>query len=194
MIKKLSIALSALMLSMGAFAQAASAPVAAASPGFFGAIFGFFAGLLITWPALAIVVVLGVIFEHNEAHGFATFLALVAMVTSYFLFHVSLLMILYGAIAYIVIGLVWSFYRYKRHADKVVARNEGKDRATKERALEALHPKNMLSSITAWILIWPFSVVENAIGDIINAVQLLVTKFFRGVYHRVYDSAVNALK
>jgi hypothetical protein len=36
--------------------------------------------------------------------------------------------------------------------------------------------------------------VENFVGDIITGIQTLVQKIFRGIYHRIYDSAVAALK
>jgi hypothetical protein len=154
----------------------------------------FLAGFLVSWPALIVLVVLGILFEHNGARGWAVFTALALAAVSYFFFNVSLVMIGIGAVAYIVIGLVWSFYRYKRHADTVVKENRDATPSQKERALAQLHPKAMLSTITAWIVVWPFSMVENIVGDLINTIQLLVTKFFRGVYHRVYDAAVSALK
>jgi hypothetical protein len=52
----------------------------------------------------------------------------------------------------------------------------------------------MWPSITAWVMIWPFSLIENFVGDIINAIQALVKKVFRGIYYKIYDSAVEALK
>lgn len=158
------------------------------------ALVAFLAGFLLTWPALIVLVVLGILFEHNGARGWAVFTALAAAAVSYFFFNVSLATIAIGAVAYIAIGLVWSFWRYKRHAEKVVEQNKDETASTKERALAALHPKAMLGTITAWIMIWPFSMVENIVGDLINGIQLLVTKFFRGVYHKVYDSAVAALR
>lgn len=204
MFKKSLAALAALMGASVAFAQAAapaaasaaSAAVAttAAETGFLAGLFGFLAGLLLTWPALIVLVVLGILFEHNGARGWALFTAIIVAACAYFFFQVSLISIGIGAIAYIAIGLVWSFWRYKRHASKVVEENREASQSQKERALAALHPKAMLGTITAWIMIWPFSMVENIIGDLITAIQLLVTKFFRGVYHKVYDSAVAALK
>ena len=154
----------------------------------------FLAGFLLTWPALIVLVILGILFEHNGARGWAVFTALAVAAISYFFFNISLTTILIGAVAYIAIGLVWSFWRYKRHADMVVETYRNSDPSVKQLALSQLHPKVMLGTITAWIMIWPFSMVENLIGDFINGIQLLVTKFFRAVYHRVYDSAVSALK
>jgi len=194
----------AALTSASAFATAASAPAVAASAvpvvvtaaevGFFSAAVAFAAGLLLTWPAFIVLVFLGILFEHNGARGWAVFTALAVAAVSYFFFSVSLLTIAIGAVGYIVIGLIWSFWRYKRHAQKVVEAHKGKNAQEKEYALRALHPKAMLATITAWIVIWPFSMVENVVGDVINFIQELVTKFFRGVYHRIYDSAVAALK
>lgn len=191
MTEPVSIALAA---SAAASSAATATAAAAASPGFLAAAAGFAAGLILTWPALIVLFVLGILFEHNGARGWSVFTALVAAATAFFFFSVSLMTIAIGAVAYVIIGLVWSFWRYKRHAAKVVEENKGLDKMYRERAIERLHPKAMLPTITAWILIWPFSMVENITGDIINFIQSLVTKFFRGVYHRIYDAAVSALK
>jgi hypothetical protein len=154
----------------------------------------FFAGFILTWPALIVLLFLGILFEHNGARGWAVFTALAAAAVSYFFFAVPLATIAIGTLGYVVLGVIYSFFRYKRHASKIVEQFKNESAERKERALYDLHPKQMLSTITAWIIIWPFSFVENFVGDIINAIQALVTKFFRGVYHRIYDSAVSALK
>lgn len=153
----------------------------------------FLALYMLTWPAFIALIILGILFEHNGARGWAVFSALVTMVVSYFFFGIPLTTVLLSAAAYVAIGVVWSFFRYKRHVNEVVERNKESSRATKDRALDALHPKAMLSTITAWILVWPFSLVENFVGDIINGIQLLVQKVFRSIYHKIYDSAVSKL-
>lgn len=172
---------------------ASAAAASAASPGFLAAIGGFAAGMLFTIPALIAIVILGILFEHNGARGWAVASSLGAMVIAFFFFNVSLLSLAMYAAGYIVIGLIWSFYRYKRHAGDVVEEHRNKSAHEKEAALKRLHPKAMLPSITAWILIWPFSLVENFVGDLITGIQTLVSKIFRGIYHRIYDSAVAAL-
>jgi len=155
--------------------------------------FAFMAGVLISWPALVLLAILGILFEHYHARGWAVFTALAVAAVSYFYFKIPLITIAIGAGVYLVVGLLWSFWRYKRHADKVVAENKDQNAAVKQDAVRRLHPQQMLGTITAWILIWPFSVTENLIGDIINVVQQLVQKVFRGVYQRIYNSAVAAL-
>lgn len=176
-------------------AVAASAPVAAAaSPGFIMAAIAFFGGLLVSWPTLVVLAILGILFEHNGARGWAVTTALVSAGTAYFFFAVPLMTILIGAAIYLVIGLVWSMYRYKRHVSNAVDEYKDADQNIKDRIIHSLHPKAMLSTITAWILIWPFSFIENIASDLINGIEALVSKFFRGIYHRIYNSAVAALK
>ncbi len=196
MFKSLFAGIAAMLGATAAFAQAASAPVAVAVT---ASEVGFFAGLglFVAGWAVAILVVLalfGILAEHNGARGWSVFFMLIAGAVAYISFNVSLIGLVIGVIAYIAIGLFWSFWRYKRHASKVVEENRESSTSTKERALAQLHPKAMLGTITAWIMIWPFSMVENIVGDLITAIQMLVTKFFRGVYHKVYESAVQALK
>ncbi len=202
MFKKSLAALAALLGVSAAFAQAAApavaasaavATTAAAEVGFFAAIGGFLAGFLLTWPALIAIVFFGILAEHNDGRGFAVFLALLGAGVAFFFFNMSLIALAMYVVGYIVIGLVWSWYRYKRHAADVVEKHQNSNDSTKERALQELHPKAMLGTITAWIMVWPFSLVENFVGDLINAIQSLVSKFFRGVYHKIYDSAVAAL-
>lgn len=171
----------------------AASSAAVSTPGFFSAVTGFTAGLLLSWPALVLLIVLGLLFEHNGARGWAVFTALALMMISYFFFSVPLMTIGIGAAIYLLVGIIWSFWRYKLHANNIVERFKYASIQEKQRVISDLHPKAMLSTITAWIMIWPFSMVENVVGDLINAIQIFVSKIFRGVYHRIYNSAVSAL-
>jgi hypothetical protein len=175
-----------------AVAASAAASSAVASPGLLVAAGMFIAGWSFT--ILIALAILGILFEHNGARGWSVFITLVTAAVAYIAFNLSLLTIAIGAVAYIVIGLVWSFWRYKRHAAKVVEEKKNSTSTEKEYALRNLHPRAMLPTITAWIMIWPFSLVENLVGDLINLVQSLVTTAFRAVYHKIYDSAVASLK
>mgnify|MGYP000170277820 CR=1 FL=1 len=165
----------------------------------FETLFVFLSGMatayLLTWPALIVLLVLGILFEHNGARGWAVFTGLVAIATSYFFFAVPFETLLVYAVGYIVVGLFWSFWRYKRfvEAEANTIRNLNVTDERKAEAARRLAPNNNLDTITAWILIWPFSAIENLLADVINAVQALVTKVFKGVYHRIYTSLVGDL-
>lgn len=156
----------------------------------------FLAAYILTWPALAIVLLLGIAFEHTGNRKSAVFAGLVAMAISYFYFDVPLSTIWgYGA-GYLVVGLLWSFWRYKLYVAKMVAGlSERVFKSQKEKtwAVERLLPSNNLERITSWIIVWPFSVIEHTLGDIITLIQTLVTRFFKGVYYRFYLTATKDL-
>ena len=95
---------------------------------------------------------------------------------------------------YIIIGVLWSFWRYKRYAEKEIEEVKARDIHYKNIVIEKLHPKEMLGTITSWIIVWPFSMIENVIGDIIDAIKLLVTRVFRAIYYKIYESAIAQLK
>lgn len=165
----------------------------------FETIFIFLSGMatayLLTWPALIALLVLGIFFEHNGARGWAVFTGIVAMAVSFFFFAVPLETLVVYAVGYIAVGLVWSFWRYKRYVEVEAAKIREMSANAERKAdyAKRLAPNNNLDTITAWILIWPFSAIENVLGDLINAVQALVTKVFKGVYHRIYTSLVGDL-
>ncbi len=175
---------------------AASAPVVAtataAEIGFFAAIAGFVGGWALV--ILAVLALFGILAEHNKSSGWAVFWLAIAGAVAFVAFNVPLMVLGIAAVAYIAIGLVWSFWRYKRHVNDMVEQHRSSSASTREDVLRRIHPKNMLGTITAWIIVWPFSFVASIVGDMITFIQSLVTKFFRGVYFKIYDSAVAALK
>lgn len=156
----------------------------------------FVMGFMLSIPTLIGLLVVGLLFEHNDWTGTAIFLALVATVTGVVYFDVSWQNIAYGVLAYAVAGVVWSFYRYKRFVSERVAtfkaNSSGKALTTGDLQSigHALHPAKNIGSITAWIMVWPFSLVDNLISDAINTVQTLIKTVFRSVYTRIYDKAM----
>ena len=148
----------------------------------------FLAAWAISWPALVLFCIFGIWAEYSESRGFAVFWTLTTAVSAYFYFNVSIFDIGFYALGYLVAGVVWSFYRYKRFiVAKVESFNESTSRWDN---IEQYHPSNMLDTITAWIIIWPFSLIENICGDIINGIESLVKGVFKGVYNKIYNTAV----
>ena len=111
-------------------------------------ILGLFTGYLLTWPGLIILLVLGTIFEANEAHGWSMFTGLISAVVAYFFFSVPLITIAYYVAGYVAIGFLWSFWRYKRYADKIVDEYKDRDQSVRKVALDHLDPRQMLDKIT----------------------------------------------
>jgi hypothetical protein len=153
----------------------------------------FLAGWMLTWPALIILLVLGVIFEANSAHNWSLFTGIAAATVAYFFFSIPLETLLVYSLGYFVVGFLWSFWRYKRYADFVATECVGRSLDARKNAVERLKPSRMLDKITTWVLVWPFSMVENVFSDLIKIVQTFITKFFKGIYSRIYQSAVGKI-
>lgn len=154
---------------------------------------GLATAYLFTWPALVILFVLGLIFEHNHRSGWAVFIGLVAMLSGYFYFGLTLTTLaIYGA-AYFGIGFVWSFWRYGRFVRSEVARIKA-DTYIKESEYasyaKGLSPAKHLGKITSWVIVWPLSLANMAVGDIIDVIQFTATKLFKMVYVKIYTSQV----
>ena len=150
-------------------------------------------GYVLTLPFLVVLLTLGILFEHNSARGWAIFTGIIATTVAYFYFKFPLIDALYGTLGYAVAGLVWSFYRYKRFVSKKVDESRNMTDSQKQYLIKEIHPTAMLPTITAWIIIWPFSIIDNLLGDLISAVEALVKTVFRGVYNRIYASAVSQI-
>ena len=154
---------------------------------------GLATGYLFTWPAIAILIVLGIIFESAAHHTSAAFLGIVAAVSAYFYFQLDIQSMVMYIVAYFAMGFGWSIWRYRRHTKSIVELYRNERESARRNAAERLHPLAMLSTLTAWVIIWPFSMVENLAGDVINMIRTAISTVFRSVYNRIYESAVRDL-
>lgn len=154
---------------------------------------------IVTLPILLSLIGAGIIFEYRESN-FSIFCILSAGLVGYFLYDPTLLTVLYLSIAYLVVGVVWSFWRYKRYVEQTVAKwneeaaTKGSNYAgDKSYMLSRLTPSNLTSTIVSWIIVWPFSMVESLTADIFHFIHTLVTKTFKSVYNKIYQSAIKDL-
>jgi len=140
----------------------------------------FITAYLLTLPALVIVIFLGIIFEAND-NSSSLFCAILAGIIAFFVFNLQIIDIALFGIAYILIGCVWSFWRYKHYLVEKVANWNTKVLMTASETkwfMESLTPRACLSRITSWIIVWPFSMIENIAGDLIRMITDLDVKFY----------------
>ena len=157
-------------------------------------IIAFCTGYLVSWPALVAFVLLGSIFEANQAHGWAIFTGIISAIVAYVFFHLAFLDIIVYAIFYLIAGFVWSFWRYKRFVDSMLETiTNSTTEYGRDFTIRHMHPSNNLSKITTWVIVWPFSIIENGLGDIIKLIQTFITKVFKGVYNKIYESAISKI-
>lgn len=158
---------------------------------------GAVTGYLLSWPALGFFLAWAIYAEHSDSTGWAVFVSIIAGAIAFFMFDIPVKTLLYGVLAYAVIGIAWSFWRYKRYVEVRVAeikqQNYPDDGFSKKRALERLSPQEMSSTIVSWIVIWPVSLVENLVSDIITSLEKLVRGWLNKIYTSIYSSATKDL-
>jgi hypothetical protein len=154
---------------------------------------GIATGYLLTWPALGFLIAWAIYAEHSDSSGWAVFVSIIAGAIAFFMFNVPVKTLLYSALAYAVVGIAWSFWRYKRYVEVRVEEIKQKDYTndsySKKSALDRLSPKEMTGAIVSWIVIWPVSLVENLVSDIITGLEKLVRNWLNKVYTSIYASA-----
>lgn len=153
-------------------------------------IYAFFVGNILALVGL--LVVLTVIFEHKEKTSMAimTFIFTTFCVFYFGTIEFELKKFLMALLAYGIIGVVWSFWRYKRYVEVKSAEMSQFDQRYFNLALESLQPKNMTGKIVQWIIIWPFSMIENILGDLIVLIEKIVTGSLNSIYQKIYIHSV----
>jgi hypothetical protein len=161
-------------------------------------IIGFLLGFFLSWPGIISFCLAGIWFEYVEWRGMAIFMSLVAAVTAFFFFKVPFEHLVYYAIGYLVLGITWSVWRYKRFVDREVEKfnelNDNAKRNTKDMTLHHLSPLSNVDKIVGWIIAWPFSFIENVTRDIIHWIEVQVRTTLRKIYEYVYNSAIKNIK
>lgn len=92
-----------------------------------------------------------------------------------------------GFIGWIVIGLVWSMWRWHKHVKKVVEEARNNKHNDPRYALALSRNK---SRITNWILYWPWSLLWNICGDFLTGIYDAMS----GVYQKIVDKALKPLE
>ena len=151
----------------------------------------FILGMIVSWPVLILLVLSALLFEHNRHSGWATLLIILISAVSFYLFHPTWKEVGIVAVAWFPIGFLWSFWRFRKHVDKVVAKVEkGYDKIY---AKEKIKVSNNIDNIVFWVIVWPVSFIETILGDVIDVITDLVKRVFRATYQKITDGANNRI-
>ncbi len=162
-------------------------------------IIGFITGYIVSWPVLAMSLLLIIVAEHNDESKFALFWAIVAASISYFYFNLAIADIAWYIGTYVVIGVGWSVWRYMRYVKNYIAEeiesksNQTSVDAIKERVMRQCSVSNMSGRVVSWIIIWPFSMVENLTKDIYDTLVAVVKNVLRKVYDTILTNMVSGI-
>lgn len=155
----------------------------------------FILAYLLTFPALMALILLGIIFEFYD-NVLSIYTGIAAALVAYFMYNIPLATLGIYAGIYLVVGIVWSFWRFKRYTDqKVDEYNTITDKRDSDynRLLERISLKSSTGRIVAWITVWPFSMIENLTSDIVKLLKSLVTDVLKYFYTVIINNAVSKI-
>lgn len=155
----------------------------------------FILAYLLTFPALILLILIGIIFEFYD-NVLSVYIGIAAALVAYFMFSIPLTTLAIYAGIYLIVGIVWSFWRFKRYTDQKVAEyNEISYKRDYEynRLLEQISLKSSTGRIVAWIIVWPFFMIENLTSDIVKLLKSLVTDVLKYFYNIIVNNAVSKI-
>lgn len=152
----------------------------------------FILGILLSIPVLIVLIITALLFEHNEHDGWAIFFSIIIAVFALNMFSITSSAMFIGLASFIPIGIIWSFWRWRRHCSTQVAKVK-KNPNYKSEAKAALDMTEQKFRIVSWIVNWPISMVESILSDIIDIIEKLVTTVFDKVYTRIAQRALNKI-
>lgn len=155
------------------------------------AILEFFAlGTLGFWLLLTVVSIAFIACVENDHYTFPTIVALILAIVYWkpiSNFSISWKAFAIALVAYVVIGVVWSIFRWVRYVKEET--DEYKKDPT-EYTLSSLKNNlkvtNNKSRITGWIAYWPWSLLWNITGDFFK----MLSENLQGVYQKIADRAL----
>lgn len=145
----------------------------------------FFAGLIVGagWWLVAPMLIISFIFEHNRRYGVTFWLSVLTLVFAKVAFGLPWATLGVVALLYVPIGFIWSFWRWRRHCNKIATAVEnGTYSGSMGAAKSETNFSQHCDKIIPWIFTWPYGMLEAAVGDLID----LVHDWVRDIADRTY--------
>jgi len=144
--------------------------------------------MVLSVPFMLGVGVICLIAEYRESDGWAIFWGLGFLGLIYSVFNIPLTYVMYAVIAYLPMGSLYSFWRWKIHCDRKLALFRQIYEPTKwqkDKALNEIDVMQQKSRIAQWIIGWPWGLLINLTRDIVEGLERLITttlsKMFSGI-------------
>ena len=133
------------------------------------------------------------VFEHHNYEGWGIFGILLFIATLFIILDINTKYLIISGILYIPLGVAWSIYRWKRHCSSVMKDYDldvkmagcELDGYQKSGFIDRLKASNNVTKIVNWVIVWPFSLLDNLIGDIIDFVTQMIKKHLIGIYNKI---------
>ena len=167
-------------------------------------VLSFLLGVLSSWIFLFGVFFLAILAETKENLGWSIFLGILTVVSLYFVFGFTSIGLPWWGVAsiYAAGGMIHALWRWFRSTSIITDRfNQSIDDLSVGSRQSAIRQykrdtdyRDNMDKITYWIIAWPISGAAHFLGDVVNTVQQVVTKFFSGVFDSITERARGKVK
>lgn len=143
--------------------------------------------IFFSYWAIALLSVFLIFFSYKDYKNWSLFFIPILGISVYGLFNLEPIFAAKCVAAYLPIGVLWSFWRWKRHGDDVmkgVSVGELNDRQ-KSVLIEELTPRYNVDKISSWIIAWPFSAISHIFSDIIALVSKVIREYLIEIYSKI---------
>lgn len=153
----------------------------------------FIIAILLTPITMVCLLIIGILFDHNEVRGLSGFLLLIVLVTAYFVFEPSMFTIGILAATWIPVGVLWSWRCFTVQCRNATRRYEEKD-ISYSTALCLVDFKSNRPRIVYWAYAWPLSMVQSSLEGFINLIQRALSDLAIKLFSRTSEKSRNILE
>lgn len=153
--------------------------------------------LALAWYQMIGMIILLVVFLftvfNDEITGSLIFLALTIGLLHYFTFidltSLDILKCFYSVVIYLILGSIWSLFKYKQKAKEIAVTCKNNKNYTKEDIIIKIKIGIRNSEISYWIIFFPISIIKFALSDFVD---YLISKLGR-IYDYIARYVVNSV-
>jgi hypothetical protein len=144
---------------------------------------------IVFWLFIGMLSIIYIASVENDRYVFSVIFTALAVII-YFPAIVEILSnwqsILLFSFLYLLIGSVWSIYRWFRYCKNFVQDNPGKKKDYYRSYLDASDHKKQ---ITGWIVYWPWSALWHIVGDLVTSLFEALYKVYVKISDKIIEKA-----
>ena len=150
----------------------------------------FFLGLVLAWPFWIAVCCGSILFTHLGWHFWGIVFTVILGILTWQMLSLSWIAITTILILYIPVGFVWSFFRWKKHCNVTVKEYKSSICTDRYDYTRKLDVKQNIDAIVGWVILWPFSLIDSFLGDLIDMVTSMIKTLFRKTYTTIANNSL----
>lgn len=152
--------------------------------------------LALAWYQMIGMIILPVVFLftvfNDEITGSLIFLALTIGLLHYFTFidltSLDILKCFYSVVIYLILGSIWSLFKYKQKAKEITTQHIRDKTNSKEYILKRIKLSIRNSEISYWIIFFPISMIKFALSDFVDYLISKLGRIYDYIARYVVDS------